>query len=181
MGRGGRKAANGSGHGAGCTRLRSNGVSWGGACGPRANGAVRLGAPQRWDSRLRRRWSAYVPEASGRPGELCRVLEPPEHWARHPGAVSVPGEADLGEGARGGCAAPASASCGVGTSGSRAAGISREAGCVPPAGRDHWSPKCWLDGRDCRGGPGTGGGLLRSGVGSEMEVCLGRNSQLLPA
>lgn len=28
---------------------------------------------------------------------------------------------------------------------------------------------------------GLAGGLLRSGVGSEMEVCPGRNSQLLPA
>lgn len=52
---------------------------------------------------------------------------------------------------------------------------------VPPTGRDHRSPERWLDGRDCGGGPGTGGGLLRSVVGSEMEVCLGRNSQLLPA
>lgn len=52
---------------------------------------------------------------------------------------------------------------------------------MPPAGRDHRSPERWLDGRDCGGGPGTGGGLLRSEVGSEMEVCLGRNSQVLPA
>lgn len=55
MGRGGRKAANGSGRGAGGTRLRSNGVLGGGARGPRANETVRLGAPRRWDSRLRRR------------------------------------------------------------------------------------------------------------------------------
>lgn len=55
MGRGGRKAANGSGQGAGDTRLRSNGVPGGGARGPRANETVRLGAPRRWDSRLRRR------------------------------------------------------------------------------------------------------------------------------
>lgn len=31
MGRGGRRAANGSGYGAGDTRLRANGVLWGGA------------------------------------------------------------------------------------------------------------------------------------------------------
>lgn len=40
-----------------------------------------------------------------------------------------------------------------------------------------------LDGRDCGGGPGAGVGqrkLLRSEIGSEMEVCLSCDSQLLP-
>lgn len=58
---------------------------------------------------------------------------------------------------------------------------------VPPppisVGRDHQNPEHWLNGRDCRGGPGTGVGqreLHRSGVGMEMEVCLSCDSQLLP-
>lgn len=59
---------------------------------------MRLGALRRWDSRLRRHRSALVPEAGKYPGELCRVLETPEHWARHQGAVFDRGEADLGEG-----------------------------------------------------------------------------------
>lgn len=82
MGRGGRNAANGSEYGAGDTRLRANGVLWGGARRPGANEAVRLGAPRRWDSRLRRHRSAEVPEAGKYPGELCRLLETPEHGAR---------------------------------------------------------------------------------------------------
>lgn len=96
---------------------------------------MRLGALRRWDSRLRRHRSALVPEAGKYPGELCRVLETPEHWARHQGAVFDRGEADLGEGTRGGCAAPASVRCGVGRLDPALPGISREAGCAP---RPQW-------------------------------------------